>query len=169
MGKFYSGRFRPKNIGKYEGDYTKIVYRSMWERQVLKFLDDNPSVLKYSSEEVVIPYRCATDNKLHRYFMDFSILFKNGQRYLIEVKPKAQTKAPRKRAAATTTSKPTRRYITEVMTYAKNQSKWEAANIYAKNRGMIFQIWTEDTLKALGIRLMPEKLAAPRKRVKKVV
>ena len=55
--KYYSGRFRPKNIDKYAGDYTKIKYRSMWERQVFKWCDEKPHVIKWSSEEEVIPYR----------------------------------------------------------------------------------------------------------------
>ena len=30
-------------------------------------------------------------------------------------------------------------------------NKWEAANDYAKDRGWEFQIWTEKTLKSMGI------------------
>ena len=37
------------------------------------------------------------------------------------------------------------------MTYVKNMNKWEAANEYAKDRGWEFQIWTEKTLKSMGI------------------
>lgn len=157
MGKYYSGRFRPKNISKYEGDYTNITYRSLWERQVLRWLDENPKVISYSSEEVVIPYVCSTDNEIHRYFMDFKIKFKGGQVYLVEVKPKKQTLEPKKQ------SRTTRRYLTEVMTYAKNQSKWTQADKYCKDRGWIFEVWTEDTIRSLGIKL----ITAPKKPVKK--
>lgn len=144
----YSGKYIPKNRAKYSGDHNKIYYRSLWERQVFKFLDENSDVLAWNSEEVVIPYRCKTDNKIHRYFVDLKIQFKNGQTYLIEIKPKKQTIEPKVR------SKKTRAYITEVLTYVKNQSKWEAASEYCSDRGWIFEVWTETTLKALGIKLL---------------
>jgi len=40
------------------------------------------------------------------------------------------------------------------MTYAKNISKWEAATEFANRNGMTFQIWNEDTIKGLGIKLL---------------
>jgi len=41
-----------------------------------------------------------------------------------------------------------------VMTYIKNTSKWDAAKEYCADRGFIFDIWTEDTLKKMGIKLL---------------
>ena len=35
-----------------------------------------------------------------------------------------------------------------------NTSKWEYAIDYAHGRGWNFEIWTEDTLKAMGIRIV---------------
>ena len=43
-----------------------------------------------------------------------------------------------------------------MMTYSTNISKWTYAEEYAKDRGWEFQIWTEDTLKDLGIKLLNE-------------
>jgi hypothetical protein len=146
--KFYKGKYRIKNIGKYAGDSSKCTYRSMWERQAFKYLDDHPNVVKWSSEEIVIPYRCKTDGKPHRYFTDLYIKMSDGKTFIVEIKPKSQTKEPKKR------SRKTKRYINEVMTYVKNQSKWEAAEDYCQSRGWQFAIWTEDTLKSLGIRLL---------------
>jgi hypothetical protein len=146
--KFYKGKFKPKNLSKYDGDPRSITYRSMWERQVFRWCDENSSVARWSSEEVIIPYRCQTDNKLHRYFVDLKIVLTSGQTYLIEIKPESQTQEPKKK------SRKTKRYITEVMTYAKNQSKWEAANRICEARGWIFQVWTEKTLKNLGIKIL---------------
>lgn len=144
----YSGRYRVKNLHKYVGDASAIRYRSLWERQVFRWLDDNASVLSWNSEEVVVPYRCKTDNKVHRYFVDLYVKFDDKKTYLIEIKPKKQTQPPKQSA------RKTKKYLNEVMTYVKNQSKWEAANSFAKDRGMIFQIWTEDTIKGLGIKLI---------------
>jgi hypothetical protein len=146
--KFYQGKFRPRNIAKYEGDYTNITYRSMWERQVFLWCDRNDTVASWSSEEIVIPYRCATDNKYHRYFTDLKIRLKSGETYIIEIKPESQTKEPKRRSRVTS------KYIKEVMTYAKNQSKWEAANKLCEERGWKFQVWTEKTIKKLGIKLL---------------
>ena len=144
----YRGKYKPTNPSKYMGDYTKIVYRSLWERQVFRWCDDEPNIVGWCSEETIIPYRCKTDNKIHRYFVDLKVKFKDGQTYLIEIKPKSQVQAPKIR------TKKTKAYITEVLTYAKNQSKWEAAREYCTDRGWAFEIWTEDTIKALGIKLL---------------
>lgn len=152
----YSGKYRVKNPGKYEGDHTKVTYRSLWERQVFRWLDENDNVKKWSSEETIIPYRCKTDNKIHRYFVDLKVTFKTGQTYFIEIKPEKETKEPKAR------SRKTPSYIREVMTYVKNISKWEAATEYAKDRNCIFEIWTENTLKGLGIKLLLER--APKKK-----
>lgn len=144
----YRGKYRVKNPEKYDGDHRNVTYRSLWERNVFRWLDENSNVRKWNSEETIIPYRCKTDNKIHRYFVDLKVTFKNGQTYLIEIKPEKETKEPKPR------SRKTKAYITEVMTYVKNMSKWEAAEEYAKDRGCIFEIWTERTLKSLGIKLI---------------
>ena len=144
----YSGRFVPKNPQKYRGDPTKVFYRSLWELQLLKWLDQNDFIEAYSSEEIIIPYRCRTDNRIHRYFVDMWVKFKDGRTFLIEVKPEKQTKPP------VVPKRKTARYLEEVMTYAKNLSKWESAEEYAKDRGWIFEVWTEKTLKGLGLKLL---------------
>ena len=144
----YSGRYTVKNPKKYEGDFNKVKYRSLWERQAFKWLDNNLGVIGWSSEEVIVPYRCTTDGKVHRYFVDLFIRTKNGKVFLIEIKPKKQTLPPKK------PSRKTKRYLSEVMTYAKNQSKWEAATAYANKYGMTFEVWNEDTLRSFGIKIL---------------
>jgi len=144
----YRGKFSPDSPSKYRGDVTNIVYRSLWERQVFRWLDHNSDVKSWSSEEVVIPYRCKTDGKIHRYFVDIKFELKDGRIFLVEIKPKKETTPPKN------PGKKTRKYITEVMTYAKNISKWEAAREYANDRGWSFSIWTEETLKSMGIKIL---------------
>jgi hypothetical protein len=161
MGNYYSGRFQPKNIAKYEGDYKKIAYRSLWERQAMKWIDENPGIVSWSSEETIIPYMCATDRRMHRYFIDLKIKTTAGRTYLIEIKPKGQTIQPKKKRMS-------KKYLTEVMTWAKNQSKWEAATAYCKQRGWIFEIWTEDHLKALGIKILINEIRPRAKVAKKI-
>ena len=121
-----------------------IVYRSSWELKFMNWCDMNPSILYWQSEETVVPYKCATDNKWHRYFLDFRIQVKtktgNIKTYLVEIKPASQTIPPK------FPGKQTKRYLTESMTFLKNQSKWQAATQYAKDRNWEFVILTENDL-----------------------
>lgn len=148
MAKTYKGKYRIKKPEKYAGDFTNVTYRSLWERQAFRWCEERDDVISWSSEETVIPYRCKTDNKIHRYFIDLKIKFSNGRIVLVEIKPASQTKPPKK------PTRQTKRYVTEVMTYVKNESKWKAAAKYCDERGYHFEIWTEDTLKGLGIKLL---------------
>jgi hypothetical protein len=69
--KTYKGRYSPKNPGKYKGDPTGIIYRSLWERKLMVYLDENKSIIQWSSEEIAIPYISPLDIRYHRYFPDF--------------------------------------------------------------------------------------------------
>ena len=60
--------------------------------------------------------------------------------YVIEVKPKKQTRPPKPRKNVT------KSYIYECKTYAVNQAKWEAANEWCKDRKIEFKIVTEQEL-----------------------
>jgi hypothetical protein len=143
--KSYKGWFTPKNPKKYNGDPTNIVYRSTWEVRVMKWLDEHPNVIWWNSEELVIPYRSPVDNKMHRYFPDFIVKMKqkNGlvMTYVIEVKPDVQTRMP-------TQKRKTKRFLSEVATFAVNQEKWRAADIFCQEHGWKFMVLTE---KDLGI------------------
>ena len=75
----YKGKFRPKNRKKYKGNPSDIVYRSLWELKFMNYCDSNKSILKWSSEEIIIPYRCPTDNRIHRYFPDFYVKYKDAR------------------------------------------------------------------------------------------
>ena len=141
----YKGKYKPKNPKKYQGDPTDIVYRSGWELSVMDWCDNTPEVVKWSSEGVVVPYLSPIDGRIHSYYVDFYMELNNGNKFLIEVKPEKQTKRPKKR------KKTTRKYIKEVFTYGINRAKWEAANRWAQQRGIKFEVWTEKTLKDMGI------------------
>lgn len=141
----YKGYFRPSNPSKYKGDPSNIVYRSRWELMVMQKFDSHPDVLEWKSEEIIIPYRSPLDNRVHRYFPDFFVKYKNRsgviEHVLIEVKPAAQTRPPDVKEG-----KPTKRYINEVATWGINSSKWKAAEEFCKDRGWRFQIITEKEL-----------------------
>lgn len=132
------------NPEKYIGDPTNIIMRSSWETRFASWCDRNPDVIKWQSEETIVPYRCPTDNKLHRYYIDFRVQVQTKQgnlkTYLVEIKPDKQTRPPE------FPGRKTKRYITESLTFVKNQAKWKAANEYAKDRGWEFMILTENHL-----------------------
>ena len=156
----YSGRYKVKNRSKYKGDPDKVIFRSMWERHCFKWCDNNPEVKGWSSEETVIPYFYEVDKKYHRYFMDLKIIYKSGKTTLVEIKPDKETRPP------TFNGRKTKRYITEGMTYVKNMNKWEAAKKYADDNGYGFEIWTENTLKKMGLLPNPKKTIKPLKPLK---
>jgi len=143
----YRGKFRPKNPQKYRGDPTNIIYRSLWERNCMRYFDENPNVLKWSSEEVIVPYKSPIDGRYHRYFPDFLIRVKNKQGQLetimIEVKPYKETREPKPQKRLT------KNYLAEVNTWGINKNKWEAAIEFCKDRKWKFMIITE---KELGIK-----------------
>ncbi len=140
----YKGKFSPKNPQKYAGDPTNIIFRSLWERKVMNWLDTNSAVLEWSSEEIVIPYLSPIDNRYHRYFPDFKFTGRQPdgktKTMIIEVKPKKETREPPKQKRIS------KKYITEVVTWGKNQAKWKAAQEYCLDRGWEFKIITEDDL-----------------------
>ena len=143
----YKGKFRPKFPNKYKGDPSNIIYRSLWERNCMVYFDQNPSVLKWSSEEVIVPYKSPIDGRWHRYFPDFLIRVRNKEgmteTILIEVKPLKETREPKKR------SRVTKQYLYEVRTWGINSAKWKAAKEFCKDRKWKFMIITE---KELGIK-----------------
>lgn len=141
----YSGKYKPKNPAKYRGDPTNIVYRSLKERQVMVYFDKCPNILKWSSEDVIVPYLYRVDNKMHRYFVDFTAIIKTEsgkvRKLLIEYKPYCQTIQPSKSKKETRKSK--NRFIKESLVYIKNINKWEAADKWAKKNNMEFVVITE--------------------------
>jgi len=140
------GRFRPKNPQKYKGDANNIIYRSTWEIKVMNYLDENPNVIWWGSEELPIPYFSPIDKRKHRYFPDFIAKMRKSDgtvmTYVIEVKPEKQTQPP-------TQKRKTKTYLQEAITYEINKAKWYAAEEFCKDHGWQFQILTE---KHLGIR-----------------
>jgi len=141
----YKGWFTPKHRSKYKGDSENVVYRSSWELRVMKWLDENPSVIWWASEELIIKYRSPIDQKIHRYFPDFIVRLKQKNdtesTVVIEIKPHKQTVKPVQK-------RKTNRYLQEAATYAINQEKWRAADLFCKEHGWQFKVLTE---KDIGI------------------
>ena len=141
----YKGKFRPKNPKKYKGDPTNIIYRSLLERRFMVYCDDTSAIIKWASEEIIIPYVNPITGRVHRYFPDFYIKVrtKNGslKKYIIEVKPKNQCTPPEK-----TPKRRTGKWFSRVRTWGINKAKWKSAEEFCKSHGMQFKILTEDHL-----------------------
>ena len=139
--QIHKGRFNPKNLHKYKGDPSNIIYRSGYELKFMNWCDKNNDVTAWGSEEIVIPYRSPIDNRVHRYYPDFVIRVKDTT-YLIEVKPYRFTQEPK------IPKRKTKRFISEVKQWGVNLAKWESAKEFCLDRGWEFKIITE---KELGI------------------
>lgn len=137
----YSGKYAPDNPEKYVGDANNIVYRSSWERRFCQYADRNEKVLRWASEEVVVPYLSPIDKKIHRYFIDFWVEVQakdEVKKFLIEIKPSQFCKPPQKRRS--------KQYLQEAAGYAVNKAKWVTASKFAKKNGMEFLVLTERDL-----------------------
>jgi hypothetical protein len=135
MSKFAQGKFALKNPEKYIGTRTP-TYRSSWEFAFMKMCDEHPSIAKWASEAVQIPYRNPLTGKYTIYVPDFFISYadRTGKQYveLIEVKPANQTikeKVGRSRH--------------NQAAWIVNQAKWEAASAWCRQQGIKFRIINE--------------------------
>lgn len=138
MAKFAKGKFQMTQPEKYVGLKTP-TYRSSWEWSFMRFCDTNPSIQKWASEAVRIPYRDPLTGKQTIYVPDFFIQYvdKAGKINveLIEVKPASQQILERVGKNKYNQAQ-----------YVKNQAKWAAANLWCKQQGIKFRILNENDL-----------------------
>lgn len=144
---YRQGKFRPSKPEKYKGDPTNIIYRSSYELKFMQYCDLTESVNEWRSEEFFIPYISPLDNKVHRYFPDFFVKYKdkNGENrtLVVEIKPQKDLTMPDQNPKRKTKS-----WAYKVKTWAINQAKWKAAKEFCADRKWEFRILTE---KELGI------------------
>jgi hypothetical protein len=144
---YKQGKFKPKNPQKYDGNPTEIYFRSSYELKMFQYCDLTESVISYQSEEFCIPYRSPIDGRIHRYFPDIKLKYKDKdgtiRNLVVEVKPAKDLKMPE-----TNPKRRTKSWAYSVKMWAINQAKWEACREYCKDRGWEFKIFTE---KELGI------------------
>ena len=140
--KYRQGVFTPVNKSKFLG--ASAIYRSGLELKFMRFCDSNQNVIKWGSENVIIPYISPLDGRAHKYYVDNFVIIKEGEeikKYLIEIKPSKQTVPP------VTKYKKKEHLIYEQSMYIKNQAKWQAATEFCKKKGLEFLILTEKHLK----------------------
>jgi len=109
-----------------------IIYRSGLELQFVQYCENNPSITKWASEPIKIPYISRIDKKQHDYYPDYIIENSKGDRVIVEVKPYQQTLKP---------DLTDNLWLKEA--WVKNIDKWTAAKKFATDHGMKFIIVTE--------------------------
>lgn len=166
-GTTHQGYARITNLSKYIGDPNLIIYRSGWERDFINWCDATPSVIKWSSEPIKIPYydkvsklvECAKlgldpnnpVNWLKRnYNIDFFIEIKltEIEKWFIEIKPANKLIKP-KLLNETTSIKEKRNFNITAREWLINEEKFKAATKFAKERNAKFYIFTDKTLPKL--------------------
>lgn len=138
------GVYTPKNMKKYIGS-SLPVFRSSWELKAFISLDNNDKILKWGSENFVIPYIDETrNNETHRYvidlFFEIADYTQDGRpiKWLIEIKPESQSVMPKQ-----TGRKNIQKLIAESAIVKRNQCKWRSAVAFCKSKGWHFGVYTE--------------------------
>lgn len=142
-------RVTKKDNGYYK-DEGVIPYRSSYELKAIKYvtmLYKAGRIKEWQYEESIFEYYFPLDNKNHRYFMDFTVTLIDGTVVFIEVKPFSEVIPPKKPRSG----KETNSYQQSVVTWVKNQSKWQAVEKWCKEnsseqRRYKFTKWTEKEL-----------------------
>lgn len=133
------GRFIPKNPGKYVGkSANRIMFRSSWELAFMKWLDKSDAILRWGSEELAIPYVSPVDGRVHRYFPDMVIMYKDAtnqiRKEIIEIKPYKESVATPRMTAR------------DAQALQVNEAKWKYAADWATRNGAVFRVITERTM-----------------------
>ena len=129
------GKYEVKNPDKYVG-LKKPTYSCWGEAAFMRFCDNHPSISKWASESIKIPYVNPLPGKNPRYWPDFFIVYtdKRGKNRaeLIEIKPSNQTGFSMEGKSIHTQK-----------ASVVNQAKWEAAYRWSKGKGIKFRVVTE--------------------------
>jgi hypothetical protein len=133
--RFAQGRFALKNPSKYLGTKDPL-YRSSWEFAFMKFCDESPSIAKWASEAVRIPYRNPLTGRYTIYVPDFFINYvdKGGQTHaeIVEIKPQNQSLKEK-----------VGKNLNNQASYILNRAKWEAATVWCRQKGLKFRVINE--------------------------
>ena len=152
--KFKQSKVLTEKYVGYKGKKKIIELLSSWEFKAVNYLEQLYKLKRidgWSSEESVFEYLHSLDNKMHKYYMDFTLL-KGDKVVFVEVKPFKETIVPKK-PKEFKTDKQQRSYQKQVQTYIKNQDKWVAVKEWCKIQNELlgvnkykFVIWTENEL-----------------------
>jgi hypothetical protein len=101
----------------------ELIYRSSWEKIFYEMLEKSEIIISYFPEPVIVTY--LFNGKIKHYIPDLLINYKNGDKKIVEIKPSF------------------------FLSYEINQAKFQAAQNYCQEKGLIFEVWTEKELSAI--------------------
>ena len=117
--------YEPKHPEKYLGKHKPII-RSGLEKAFCEMVDNNKSVIEWSSEPLYITYMF--QNKQKRYFPDFYVKVETPfgtDTWLVEIKHSSETTPPKR-----SKKKARKTMLNEKFVWEKNLAKWKAAKRY---------------------------------------
>ena len=115
-----------------------MIFKSGLEKRMMQYLDKNENVIAWSYEPQCIKYFDKGQQKVRRYFIDFTCVIKQGmlqKTVWLEIKPESETHPPKNK-----------KNIQAMMTWITNSCKWQAAQQLAKQKGYEFHVITEKQL-----------------------
>lgn len=114
--------------GTYHSTKTNkdIYFKSSWEKTALEYLDKNKDVVSFMYEPFSLAYYC--DFHKRHYTPDLLITYKDGTQKLVEIKPSYYLDA------------------------GVNKAKFDSAQKYCNDKGIIFEVWTEKIINSLFIK-----------------
>lgn len=132
--KYHQGVVDSSKLRKYFDSCRNepVIYRSGLEYQFIQFCENSPTVAKWASEVLKIPYYSHLDGKECNYYPDYVIENHKGVKCVVELKPYNQTVKPDMTDS---------RWLKEQ--WVKNVDKWNAAKKYCDEHGLKFMIITE--------------------------
>lgn len=169
-GRTHQGYYVLKDKSKYIGDPALVVFRSAWEFSFCMWSDYSPSILRWSSEPVKIPYfdkvsKLEECKKLgldpnnpknwvkKNYNTDFWIEIQKSdiiERWFIEIKPGYSLIRP-KPVPKDAPLRDQKKFNRRAREYLINESKFEAMKNWSQKSGTKFYIFTETQLRKFGI------------------
>lgn len=170
------GYYRALNKEKYLGDPELIIYRSSWEYAFAKWCDVSPSVVRWSSEPMKIPYydrvskleECAklkldpnnpANWEVKNYNTDFWFEITRGEgvteKIIVEIKPSYKLIKPIP-PPPTASIKEQKAFTNAAKEYLINEAKYAATKAWAERNGAKFYIFTEKTLERILGRIWHE-------------
>lgn len=114
--------------------HQPIICRSSWETKFIHWCENCPNVKAWGSECISWQYTSYLDGKVHTYYPDFVVEMKNGEKWVVEIKPYQQTQKP----------DPNNQWLTRE--YIKNVSKWTSIKERCDRLGYKFYVLTEKTI-----------------------
>lgn len=167
--KTKQGYYKIQHPEKYVGDPNLVIYRSSWEHSFCRWCDFSPSIIRWSSEPIRIPYydRISKLEELKKqgldpnnpknwtvkyYNTDFWIEVDKGdnvtQKMFIEIKPSGKLKKPHPPQEGAPL-KEVRRFNMAAKEYIINEAKYAAMKAWAEKHDAKFYVFTEETLERL--------------------